>query len=161
MAHLDPTRGMASTTHRVALSLLVWSGSRPKRPRRPYVPRCPSCPLRRVTPGITCWFCRTSSFSASVAAPSETPGGKSGEPLELPLGISVFDHNVAALDVTEVTQSLEEGLPQVGASGPEGGRQEAQSRDLGRQLRLGGERRGEQHSTRTCEERPPLHYSIT
>ncbi len=35
---------------------------------------------------------------------------KSGVPLGLPLGISVFDHEVAALDVTEVTQSLEEGL---------------------------------------------------
>ena len=41
-------------------------------------------------------------------------GRKSGEPLDLPLGISVFDHDVAALDVTEVTQSLTEGLAQVG-----------------------------------------------
>ena len=37
-------------------------------------------------------------------------GRESREPLDLPLGISVFDHDVAALDVTEVTQSLEEGL---------------------------------------------------
>jgi hypothetical protein len=42
---------------------------------------------------------------------------ESGEPLELPLGISVFDHDVATLDVTEVTQSLKEGLSQVGKSG--------------------------------------------
>ena len=41
-------------------------------------------------------------------------GRKSGEPLGLPLGISVFDHDVATLDVTEVTQSLTEGLWQVG-----------------------------------------------
>ena len=41
-------------------------------------------------------------------------GRKSGEPLELPLGISVFNHDVATLDVTEVTQSLTEGLRQVG-----------------------------------------------
>ena len=41
-------------------------------------------------------------------------GRKSGEPLDLPLGISVFNHDVAALDVTEVTQSLTEGLWQVG-----------------------------------------------
>ena len=40
-------------------------------------------------------------------------GRKSGEPLELPLGISVFDHDVAALDVTEVTQSLD-GRPLAG-----------------------------------------------
>ncbi len=37
-------------------------------------------------------------------------GRKSGVPLDLPLGISVFNHDVAALDVTEVTQSLTEGL---------------------------------------------------
>ena len=47
-------------------------------------------------------------------------GRKSGEPLALRLGISVFDHDVAALDVTEVTQSLEEGVAQVGASGQVG-----------------------------------------
>ena len=43
-----------------------------------------------------------------------------GEPLELPLGISVFNHEVAALDVTKVTQSLTEGLVQVGNRGPVG-----------------------------------------
>ncbi len=69
-------------------------------------------------------------------------GRKSGEPLELPLGISVFNHDVAALDVTEVTQSLEEGVAQVGASG-QAGRQVAYSSDLGRLLGLGGERCGE------------------
>jgi hypothetical protein len=44
-------------------------------------------------------------------------GRKSGEPIGLPLGISVFDHDVAALDVPEVTQPLEEGLCQVGVTG--------------------------------------------
>ena len=68
-------------------------------------------------------------------------GRKSGEPLELPLGISVFNHDVAALDVTEVTQSLEEGLAQAEASG-QVGRQVAYSSDLGRLLGLGGERCG-------------------
>jgi hypothetical protein len=66
-------------------------------------------------------------------------GRESGEPLGLPLGISVFDHDVTALDVTEVTQSLEEGLVYVGASGHVG-RQVAYSSDLGRLLGLGGER---------------------
>ena len=44
-------------------------------------------------------------------------GRKSGKPLGLPPGISVFDHDVATLDVTEVTQALEEGLAQVGITG--------------------------------------------
>src|SRR4029450_9058463 len=70
-------------------------------------------------------------------------GRESREPLELPLGISVFDHDVAALDVTEVTQSLKEGLSQVGKSG-QVARQEAYASDLDRLLRLDGERRGEE-----------------
>jgi hypothetical protein len=37
-------------------------------------------------------------------------GRESGEPLELPFGRSVFDHEVAALDVPQVTEALEEGL---------------------------------------------------
>jgi hypothetical protein len=44
-------------------------------------------------------------------------GRQSGEPLGLPIGKSVFDHEIATLDVTELTQSLEEGLAQVGAAG--------------------------------------------
>ena len=39
-------------------------------------------------------------------------GRESGEPVELPLGISVFNYEIATLDVTEVTQSLD-GRPQV------------------------------------------------
>ena len=68
-------------------------------------------------------------------------GRKSGEPLELPLGISVFDHAVAARDVTEVTQPLKEGLAQVRASG-QVVRQVAYSRDLRCLLGFGSERRG-------------------
>ena len=66
-------------------------------------------------------------------------GRKSGEPLELPLGISVFNDDVATLDVTEVTQSLTEGLFQVGIRG-QVERQEAYSSDLGRLLRIGAAR---------------------
>jgi hypothetical protein len=79
-------------------------------------------------------------------------GRKIGKPLELPLGISVFDHDVAALDVTEATEALTEGLSQVGGSG-QVEHQEAYSSDLGRLLRVGSERRGEEHRTRTSEER--------
>jgi hypothetical protein len=44
-------------------------------------------------------------------------GRESGEPLELPLRISVFNDEVAVLDVTEVTQSLTERLVRVGGNG--------------------------------------------
>ena len=70
-------------------------------------------------------------------------GHASGEPLALPLVNSVFDHDVAALDVTEITQSLAEGFAQVGARIP-AGPQVAYSSDLPRLLCLGGERPGEE-----------------
>jgi hypothetical protein len=64
---------------------------------------------------------------------------ESGEPLGLPFGISVFDHEVATLDVPEVTQPLTEGLLQVGVSA-QPVRQVAYASDLGRLLGLGGKR---------------------
>ena len=82
-------------------------------------------------------------------------GRESGEPLELPLGISVFDHDVATFDVTEVPQSLTEGLGRVGGSGQVDHRQEADSRDRGRLLRLHGERRGQEADSRH-DERPAV-----
>jgi len=77
-------------------------------------------------------------------------GRESGEPLELPLGISVFDHDVAALDVTEVTQSLTEGPVHVGVSG-QVGRQDSYPSDLGRLLRVGDERRGEEAASQSAD----------
>jgi hypothetical protein len=84
---------------------------------------------------------------------------KNGEPLELPLGISVLDHDVAPLDVTEVTQSLTEGLGQVGIG--QAARQVAYSSDPGRLLRPGGERRGEEAASKGADEGPPVHHSMT
>jgi hypothetical protein len=69
-------------------------------------------------------------------------GRESGEPVGLPLGISVFDQEVAALDVTEVTQALEEGLSGTGIAGrPAVERQPAYASDLVRLLRDGERRR--------------------
>src|SRR4029453_8247737 len=65
---------------------------------------------------------------------------ESGEPFDLPLRISVFDHDVATLDVTEVTQSLTEGIAPLRVTG-QVGRQVAYSSDLGRLLSLRSERR--------------------
>src|SRR4029450_10910606 len=53
---------------------------------------------------------------------------------------SVFDHDVATLDVTEVTQSLTEGIAPLRVTG-QVGRQVAYSSDLGRLLSLRSERR--------------------
>jgi hypothetical protein len=80
---------------------------------------------------------------------------KSGEPLGLPLGISVFNHDVAALDVTEVTQSLTEGLCPVGSNVD---CQVAYPSDLSRLLPLSGERRGKEHRPRASEERATVYH---
>jgi hypothetical protein len=74
-------------------------------------------------------------------------GHESGEPLERVPVTSVFDHDVAALDVTEITQSLAEALALAGAS-----RQVAYSRDLIRLLRPGDERRSEDTGQRGQQE---------
>src|SRR5262245_51437450 len=84
-------------------------------------------------------------------------GRKSGKPLELPLGVSVFNHDVAAHDIAEITQSLTEGLVHVGQSGqvvP----QPAYSSDLGRLLRLASGRRGKPAPTHQGDERSSVHY---
>ena len=79
----------------------------------------------------------------------------------VPLGRPVFDHEVAALDVTEVTQFLTEGLCRVGINARVDRGQVAYSSDLGRLLSLGGERRGEEPASHSAEECPPTHYWIT
>src|SRR5207253_5256530 len=56
--------------------------------------------------------------------------------LRLPLGISVFDHDVATLYVTQVTQSSTEALCCAGGSG-QVRREIAYANDLPRWLRLG------------------------
>ena len=66
-------------------------------------------------------------------------GRESREPLDLSPGISVFNDDVATLDVTEVTQSLTEGLAQVGARS-QVGRQVAYSSGRGGLLGAGGPR---------------------
>ena len=86
-------------------------------------------------------------------------GRKRGEPLELPLGRSVFNDDVATLDVTEVTQSLTEGLVQEGVSALVE-RQEANSSDLGRLLGFGGERRDDDAASEHRQEGAPLHHRI-
>src|SRR5262249_30264479 len=83
-------------------------------------------------------------------------GRKSGEPVELPLGISVFNYEVATLDVTEVTQSLTE------ARAPLGIRcqvlpQPAYSSDLGRLLGVRGDRPPTRRAAEEADELSPSH----
>src|SRR5262249_9223869 len=87
-------------------------------------------------------------------------GRKSGEPLVLPLGIAVFDHNVAALYVTDVTQSLTKALVQGRVAG-QAGRQVADSRGLGRRLGLGDERSRKETAGQRAEEGPARRQWIT
>ena len=64
---------------------------------------------------------------------------------------------IAALDVTEVTESSKEGpVPRGGAGSLES--QPADSSDLGRLLRLHGKRRGEEAARKRLKEDSTLHY---
>jgi hypothetical protein len=82
-------------------------------------------------------------------------GRMGGEPLELPLGISIFNHDVATLDVTEATQSLAEGLNQGGTGQVD--RQVAYSSDFGRLLGARGDRPPNRRATNKRGELPPPH----
>ena len=87
-------------------------------------------------------------------------GRESREPLELPLGIPVFNHDVAILDITEVTQPLTEGLVQLAISG-QVGRQVAYSSDPPRLLPLGGKRSGEEVARQTADKHPAGDHWMT
>jgi hypothetical protein len=87
-------------------------------------------------------------------------GRESGQPLDLPLRIPVFDQEVAALDVTKVAQSLKKEVSPLGGRDP-AGRQVAYSSDLVRLLRLSGKRRSEEAASNSRDEGSALHYSIT
>jgi hypothetical protein len=101
-------------------------------------PKSNSRAPRAIAQRIASQEIRLSTLSRTSSA--ARAGSRSG----FPLGISVFDHDVATLDVTEIPQSLTEGHGRVGGSGQVDHRQEAYSKDRGRQLRAGGERRDEE-----------------
>src|SRR5262249_35932602 len=86
-------------------------------------------------------------------------GGERGKPFVFPIRIAIFDHDCTALDVSEVTQSLPEGLVR-GGIGSHAHRQVTDSSDPVRRLGQGRERSGEEKDSGR-EEGSPLHYSIT
>jgi hypothetical protein len=69
-------------------------------------------------------------------------GRKSGEPLELSPGISVFNHDIPTLDIAVVAQPLAEGSVERGVRWRE--REKSNSVHLPGRLRPGGERRGQE-----------------
>jgi hypothetical protein len=77
------------------------------------------------------------------------------EPLGLPLGVTILDHDVATFDVTEVTQSLPEGLMLVRGRRGQIDRQVAYSSDLGRLLSTGGTRAQEPAEEKSDAEGEP------
>src|SRR5215475_9721498 len=84
--------------------------------------------------------------------------GEGGEPLVLSLGISVFNDDIATHDVPEVLESLEKGLADLG-NGRDAPKV-AYASELGRLLRLGGERR-KQNRAHARKERAAIHHSMT
>src|SRR5215813_13018241 len=79
-------------------------------------------------------------------------GRKRGEPVELAIGSSVIDHDVAALDVPEVTESLKKGCRET--ADPVGS-QPANSRELGGLLGLDGDRGDDPTEEEGYAEGPP------
>src|SRR5215470_16227985 len=84
---------------------------------------------------------------------------ESGETIEVPLGRSVLDHEVAALYVTEVSQSVTEGPSLLRVSG-QVGRQVAYSNSLGRWLGYGGERYDDDAPGEHRHEGATLHHWV-
>src|SRR5262249_34064204 len=85
-------------------------------------------------------------------------GRKSGEPVELPLSISVFNYEVATLDVTELTQSLTEGLARLGIRSQVDA-QPSYSSDLGRLLGVRGDRPPNRRAAKKCNKLSPPHVT--
>src|SRR6266508_1489826 len=72
---------------------------------------------------------------------------------------SKLDYQVPALDIAVLAQTVSECREK--ERGARRGREVSEvtdPMDLSRRLRLGGERRGEEHRTRACQERAPLHH---
>ena len=86
-------------------------------------------------------------------------GRERGQALELPFGISVFDDDVATLDIADVAQSLVERFHRVGDSGAVG-RQKTYSRDRGRLLGFSGARRSDDAPSNPANERSTVHLDL-
>lgn len=87
-------------------------------------------------------------------------GRQSGKSLGIALGVPVFDLEVAALDVAEITKLLEKSL-QARIARRDFDFQVPDAHDLLGLLRSSGERRGEEGAGRSQEERPSSHHRIS
>ena len=84
-------------------------------------------------------------------------GCKGWKSLDLPLGVSIFDHEVASLDVAEITQPLAEGLVQMEIRGLVE-RKKADSRELGRLLSIHDARHRQPNRDPAQEPAPGHHW---
>jgi hypothetical protein len=81
--------------------------------------------------------------------------------LELPLGKSEFDHDVASLDLSEVVEPLAERTFDGGVRGRTSSIEKANPPHLPRLLRPSGARRDEEAACQGADERSPVHHSMT
>src|ERR1700687_2755685 len=84
-----------------------------------------------------------------------------GKPLVLALRPAILDDDISPLDVAQFAQALPEWADEVSLQGGGGVSEETDPVNFGRRVRLGGERRGEEHRTRASKERAAVYHSIT
>src|SRR6266508_5511112 len=87
-------------------------------------------------------------------------GGERRQPLVLSLRPSVLDGDVLAFYIAQLAQPLPEGCEVGRAIGGRGAQEEADPGDLRRCLSCGRERRGEEASSHSADERPPADHWI-
>ena len=89
-------------------------------------------------------------------------GRKVGEPVVRPRRPSGLNRDVLTFHIAQLAQAVPETFEETQPSHVRKGarRQKTYSIELPRQLRLGGARRRQEHSTRASQECPPIHHWI-
>src|SRR5262249_17943389 len=105
--------------------------------------------------------CGRASRDDHVHLEGKELGNELGEALVLALRPAILDNDGAAPDVTEGTQPVAKRSDEIGLEVRAGVPEEADTVDLPRLLRLGGERRGEEPAGHTADERSSGGHSIT
>jgi len=85
-------------------------------------------------------------------------GDEGGKALGPAIPKGVLDIKVLPLHIAQLTHRIEKRLPLDGSGGVGPNRHEPNRVHLSRGLRLGGERRGKEHSTSASKERAPVYH---